>query len=300
MRLVAGLIAGLLLGAAAQPFKQAALADRAGWPEYEEYVALPPPKAARMLAMGQRELAADINWVRALQYRSERVANTEFIYLSKFIDNILALDPKFKRVYTWAAFSVTHQQGHATQKEMRMSVRYLERGIEEFPDDGELYWLAGLRYGMDLRGDTEDKTRAYRERAATLLEQAMRKPNANPHWPTMAAELRTRLGQKDRAIRDLREMILTTENKQARKRMLAKFGYLVDSIDVADELERAAEEFKTQWKAQLPYVPATLYVLVGPEPPAVIDFDELATDRDLFGLDLFEPLVEVGTSADQQ
>lgn len=294
MRLVAGLIVALLLGAAGTPFKRAALSERKSWPDYEEYVALPPPKAAPLLAAGYRELAADITWVRALvYYGSGRIGESEFVYLTKFIDNVIALDPHFKRVYEWAAYSVTHKAGYATKQELELSAHYLELAIERFPDDGRLFWDAGIRYWLYMYGDTPEQRRRYRERAAELIEAAMHKPNANPNWPTMAAELRTRLGQKEQAIRYLREMILTTENKKARQRMLNKFGYLVDSVEVADELAREAAEFERRWKDNLPYAPPSLFVLLGPEPSPVIDFDRLATERDLFMIDPSAPAPEL-------
>ncbi len=286
MRLLAGLVLAALLGVAALPFKELALLERDEWPRYEEYVPLPPPRAAPILAMGYRELMADVTWVRALvYYGSGRIGESRFLYLTKFIDNILELDPYFKRVYEWAAYSVTHKAGYATRQELSLSADYLERAMKQFPDDAGLFWDAGIRYWLYMYGDSPEEKRRYRERAADLIEAAMHKPGANPNWPTMAAELRTRLGQREQAIRYLREMILTTNNNKARERMLRKFGYLVDSVDVADELLREAEAFDRAWKASVPYAPKTFHVLLGPEPSPVIDFDQLATDRDLFMID---------------
>jgi len=288
MRLLVALAAAALLGVAAHPFKQLALLERGEWPRYEEYVPLPPPKAAPLLAMGYRELMADVTWVRALvYYGSSRIGESEFIYLTKFIDNILELDPAFRRVYEWAAYSVTHKAGYATKQELRLSADYLERAMKQFPDDAQLFWDAGIRYWLYMYGDSPEEKRKNRERAADLIEAAMHKPGAHPNWPTTAAELRTQLGQKEQAIRYLREMILTTDNKQARERMLGKFGYLVDSVDIADELLAEAEAFDKEWKDNVAYAPKTFHILLGPRPSPVIDFDQLATDRDLF---MIEPL----------
>jgi len=291
IKLVAGVAVALALAVAAHPFKTRAVAVQRTWPESEGYVWLPPPKVAPLLAagVGGREVWADITWIRALvYYGSSRVGGVEFLYLDKFIDNIIALDAKFHRVYEWAAYAVTYKDSVATQEEFATSAEYLKKGIEAFPDDGELYWLLGQRYWLDLKGKSPREKRELLEKGAEYLEAAIHKPNAQPKWATEAAEIRGALGQRQHAIRQLREIILTTDNKKAREKMLGKIAYLADSVDVAHELERAADEFKQRWKAALPYAPATFYVLLGDPPSRVIDFDDLATDRDLIGADLDE------------
>jgi hypothetical protein len=282
-RLIAGLVLAAVLGLASHAVKGRALRARETWPDYEEYVLLPPPRAARVLSLGYRELLADITWARALvYYGSSHVGESQFVYLDKFIENILALDPKFYRVYRWAAYAVTFKANRATQDEYLASVRYLERGIREFPDRYELFWLLGLRYWLDLRPDDPAEQRRNRERAADLIEQAMRKPDAPPTLPTLAATMRTKLGQHARARRELLEMLLTTENKRARERLLTRYGSLVESDREVEDARAAATEFEEEWKQNLPYAPAGMHVLLGPPPSRVIDFDELANERDLF------------------
>ncbi|RMH45020.1 MAG: hypothetical protein D6689_00895 [Deltaproteobacteria bacterium] len=287
-RSLALVAAAVLLALAAQPVKSRALAIRAGWPRFHEYVLLPPPSAAPVLAMGFRELAADITWARAtVYYGSARPGDPgSYLYLDRFIDNILALDPKFRRPYLWAAYAVTYKHGNITAEEAKQSLHYLERAMKAFPDDGEFYWLAGIRLALYIKGETEEETRRIRQRAAELIEQAVRKPNADPTWATIAADLRSELGQREQAIRELRELILITDNEAARQQLLARLERLVHSVDVANALERAAHEFEEEHQRYLPYAPATLYVLLGPPPPKGIDFARLATERDLIS---FEP-----------
>jgi hypothetical protein len=284
MQVAAGLVVALLVAVAAHPLKQLAQAERSTWPEQQEYVILPPPEVAPVLAGGYKEAWADVTWVRALvYYGGGRVGESQFSYLSRFIDTILALDPKFHRVYEWAAYAVTYKAAQATADEFALSIKYLERGIVEFPKDGDLFWLLGLRYWFDVPAQSKAHKRELRARGADMLERAMRTPNANPRWPTMLAEMRTVLGQRDRALRDLREMILTTDNKKARERMLAKYAGIARNLEIADELESAAVRFDTEHKRHLPYAPPDFYVQLGPRPDPVIDFAALATERDLIG-----------------
>jgi hypothetical protein len=283
-RWIAGLLVAALCWVAALRLEARALDDRATWPAIEENTVLPPTGAAPILSLGYRELAADLMWSRLLvYYGSSRIGDSDFRYLEQFIDTVLALDPHFQRVYRWAAYSVTHRKGYATQEELALSVRYLERAMAQFPDDYEYFWLAGLRYWLDLQPQDEALRRRYRERGAELIEQAMRKPNAPPGLATLAASLRSELGQLERALADLQEMILTTDNLEAREKMVERFALMSDDRELADELAAARERFDAAWKAEMPYAPPTLYVIMGDEPSPVIDFEELANERDLFG-----------------
>jgi hypothetical protein len=264
--------------------------ERDSWPRTESYVVLPPARLAPILSLGYRELWADITWCRGLvYYGSSLTGETDLRYLETFIDNIIALDPQFKRVYRWAAYAVTFKESGkkvnvqaATQAEFESSVRYLERGIEAFPDGYELYWLAGLRYWLDLRPDDPVLRQHYKERGAELVEEAMRKKDAPKDLATLAASLRTKLGQKRRALRDLKEMVLSTDDEEARKKLLQRVGYLA-STDVMDELAAARTAFDQAWQANLPAAPPDLMVILGPRPSRQIDFRKLAADRDLFG-----------------
>ena len=111
----------------------------------------------------------------------------------------------------------------------------------------------------------------------------MRKPNAPARYASLAAAFRTKLGQKERALRNLQEMILTTKDEKARFALLEKLrkGYMAPNL--ADELERATHRLEDEWKANMPWAPPAFYFIMGDRPSPVIDFDKLATERDLFG-----------------
>jgi tetratricopeptide (TPR) repeat protein len=283
MRIVLAVLVAALVAAAAYPLKQSALIDRSSWPAEDEFVLLPPPRLAPVLAIGERELWADITWVRAIAYyTATRHGESDLRYLNRFIDNILALDPRFHRVYEWAAYAVTFKQARATQEEFATSVRYLERGVREYPDDWELLWLLGQRYWLDLDG-TPEQRKQYIERATELIERAMRAPGAGEELPLYAATLRSKLGQRDRAVRTLRELILTTDNPRARRKMLERFRLLTEAEGLAEELELAAKSFRERWEGELPYAPDALFVILGERPPKLMEFEDLATERDLFG-----------------
>ncbi len=208
----------------------------------------------------------------------------DFRYLEPMLDALIEVDPAFKRVYRWAAFAVTYKESRPTQEEFLVSLKYLHKAMERFPDDPEYPWLAGTRYFMDLQSDDPVQQRAWREQGVELIETAMRKPNAPRSYAELAAAFNTKLGRQQRAIADLQEVILTVDNAEARARLLDKLRqYQAD--DLADELEQVTRDLETRWRATLPFAPPTFYLILGDRPSPVIDFDKLATERDLFGAD---------------
>lgn len=284
--IVALAIAGLCwLGARA--LDAAALEERAAWPDAEEHIWVPPPEATPLLSMGYRQLWADVLWARALvYYGASRKTGTDYPYITRFMDNVLALDPKFRRVYRWASYAVLYQSEdeEAKQEEYRLSARYLERGMKEFPNRYELFWIAGVRYYLDMKSDDPEEERRYRERGAELIEEAMHKPDAPPNVATLAASLRSELGQHERALHDLRQVILTTDDEEAREKLITRYNQLAGA-GFPEEAMHAYEDFRRRWTEALPFAPPNMYVLLGERPAPAFDLERLATPQDLFGVE---------------
>jgi hypothetical protein len=254
---------------------------RATWPKLEERVAVPPPATMRVLAGGFNEALADFYWARTLVYYGGGMAQGSSL---RDVDGLLALvnalDPKFRRPYVWGAYATTFRQSTLRADEVRASIAVLERGIEAFPQDWELHWILGLRYYLDLKVDDPAEQRALKEKGVAHIETAMRSPKAPANIATLAASLRTQLGQKERALRELREMILNTEDERARAELLDRYRAMA-SEGTAEELAREGKAFEARWTATLPYAPPSLFVLVGAPPPRLSPRDLLGVPLDL-------------------
>jgi tetratricopeptide (TPR) repeat protein len=271
-----------------------ARAERQDWPDAEGLVWLPPPRAATTVAMGYRQLWADINWARVLVYYSQERRERptfQYRYLTRFLDNIVALDPKFKRVYEWATYAVTFQGGTLKAEEHRLSLPYLERAMKEFPDTYRFFWLAGLRYYIYLESDDPAERRRMREHGAALIERAMHKPDAPTNITTLAAGLRTQLGQHERALDNLRQVIMTTEDPEAQKTLIQTYRNLAGK-EFPEEATRAKAELQRGWMAELPFASPNMYVALGDRPAATFDLEALVAEQDLFSKLLEEPATE--------
>jgi hypothetical protein len=242
-------------------------ADREAWARSETRVTMPSPRVARLLSFGYNELAADLAWARTLVYYGDGIAHESTLQdVDQLLELVNAFDPRFRRPYLWGGYATVFRRRLATQKEYRASVVLLERGVAAFPQDWELAWLLGLRYYLDLKSDDPAEQRRFKEQGVDWISRAMRMPDAPPDLPGLAAALRTELGQKDRALRELREMILETSDEKARAKLIARYASLASEGE-AEQLAQAKREFDAEWTAHLPYVPPALFTLIGPALP---------------------------------
>lgn len=278
-------LAGLTLHAIGGSARQ----QRAEWPAEESYVALPSTSAARWTYLGYNELGADLTWIRLLvYYGSGFVGEGDFRYLGNFVRNVIILDPRFKKVYEWAAYTVTVTEDHrisTAEEDILQSIEILEGAMREFPDEYEFFWLTGIRYFLDLKSDDKDTQRKFKEKGAHYIELAMQKPNAPKDLATKAASFRSQLGQFEQARQSLALMIMTTDDLKAQKKMLESFSRIAPE-GMAEELAMAAKRFRERHVEHHPGLSDHLFIIMGgPPPSAVIDFDKLATERSLFGSD---------------
>lgn len=267
LRTVGALVAAALLWLGARASGARALETRDEWPKHDETLLVLPPDAGRVMWAGYNELGADITWVRTLiYYGSAKIGKSDFRYLERLIDSIIALDPKFKDLYYWAAAAVTYRQSRATQEEFETSVKYLRMGLAEFPDDYELHEALVMKLWWDLAPTDPEEVRKNRTEAARVAERAMRLPSAPPAAATRIAAMWGMLGEVEHARATLRQMLLTTENKEARAKMIERFRAIAGDLGEVEMLAAAKEQFDSDHAANLPFGPSDLFVILGKRP----------------------------------
>jgi hypothetical protein len=232
---------------------------------------VPSPSAARFLSAGYNEVWADLFWARTLIYYGDGLVEKHGMPdLDRLLSAINALDPYFRRPYSWGGHATTFRAGQPTQEEFRSSVAVLERGLAAFPLDWEMSWTLGLRLFFDVRDPDPRKQERLREEGVAHIERAMRLPNAPPDLPILAAAMRTRLGQRERALKQLREMILSTDDEAARAQLKSRYAELVTEGESLN-LDREAERSRREWELHMPHVTRPFYDIVGPPPGDAYD-----------------------------
>ena len=254
----------------------------------------PAAGTAPLVALGYRELFADLLFLRLKGYfgGSETTANG----VAALVEAIVALDPQDQLIYEWGARAITLAGRGVDNAAYLRALAVLDTGGRAFPSDWKLPYLAGQIYTQDLQTTDVAQRRAWDERGTLLTESAIRKPNAPAEAATWAATMRTRLGQHQRAVDGLREMLLVTDDAAARTRLLTKLAELEhDSAnELASELLDARRQFEATWQATRPAVPLAMYLLIGAPLSPRFDLARLATGgRDLVGaqpIERLEPL----------
>jgi hypothetical protein len=282
-------IAALLAITSAHALRTPAYEMRAKSVSEEPYA--PSPAAAPLVSLGYRELLADLLFFRLIGYYGGKHETAPGV--AAMVEAIVAADPGYEKVYVWGARAISVAMHGGSNDTVLRAIRILEAGTERFPTNYRIPELAGELYLVELKTDDPAQRRAWDEKAARLLEIATRRPGAPADRAELVAELRSRTGQRQRAIDGLREMILIANDERARAGLLEKLAELEqsDSAEIAAEMFEARHGFTNRWRAERPAVPATMYILLGPPERPGFDLGDLATGgRDLITADVFERL----------
>lgn len=249
----------------------------------------PTPATAPFVSLGYRQAMADLMYVRLIGYFNGDDSTGDGV--ADLAESIVALDPRFQRAYDHAANAMTLAKSGVDQAVNLRAIALLEAGYKQFPDDWRLPFVAGQIYTQDLKTDDPAQKRAWDEKGALLLDAATRKPGAPQGAAAWVAIMRSKLGQHERAVTSLREMLLVTNDTTAREKLLKALAKIesrdANSVDAEIRAERA--KFDDRWRAERRTLPATMYVLVGARIVPGFDMTDLATGgRDLV---IDEPIV---------
>lgn len=256
---------------------------RKTWPQSANLPFAPSEGTAPYVSLGYREMMADLLWIRALGYvggNDDKAAGTRAL-----VEAIVALDPRFERVYPFTGAALSGVGTDPSKEDLLASIRVLERGMVEFPQNCKIPLMAGQVYTVELESDDPEEVARWQLLGVRYLERAVRITGCPKDVATFAAHLRTKLGQRDKASRDLRELILYTDDATERARLVAKLAEIEekDADALAYELDVEKERFEAAWRATRPHVTPTMYLLLGPPLKSSFRLGDLAVDRDLIG-----------------
>jgi hypothetical protein len=232
---------------------------------YEDIYYLPPPEWLQVMSLGHRQALADLIWLRALIYFGDEFANKGAVkHVFKYGDSMLALDPDFRRVYRWVGMAGVYTPTGSPREFIEHSIDVLRRGVERFPDDGDLAWDAGATIIYELLptlpNDDPDIEALKAEGNEHMMAAA--RLGAGPEWLviTNATSLR-KLGKRDRELRHLEEMYAVIRDPKVKAQIEIRLGQLRDRA-YSEAFRSANEEFELRRLEEFPYLPPTLYLLV--------------------------------------
>lgn len=193
----------LVAGAAAAGLLTALEGARTGVEAREEAPWLPPAGAVRPLFLGYHALAADLFWIRTVQYFGEHIQTDKtYPHLYRLVDLTTSLDPHFMDAYQLGGLFLSLARGYPE------AIAIYRKGIDHNPDRWELPYDLGRMYFLDL-GDSPA--------ALEWFERANALPGHAHYVPRLVARLRARVGLIEAALEMWERMRETTDNAWVRE-----------------------------------------------------------------------------------
>jgi hypothetical protein len=194
------------------------------------------PQEIRRLVPGFEDLAADIYWLRTVQYFGgehafHRAKNYDL--LLPLIDITTTLDPKMEIAYRYGAIFLSEPRpvGAGRPEE---GIRILERGVKNLPNNWRLRQDLGFFYFLFLKDP---------HRAAEILLEASQIPGAAFWLRTLAADLLAKGGDRDTS-RKMWTRILEQSEEGIMKQNAQEHLVLLDALDAVDALSSLVVDFR--------------------------------------------------------
>jgi len=172
----------------------------------EELAYYPSGQHLRAAVFGHDEAAADLAWLRAVQYYGEhRTTDNRFDRMPHVFDILTTLSPRFLSPHVFGAFAMAQEGGDFEGAE-----RLMQKGIDANPRSGRLAFEMGFLYyvrpgGRDLL------------HAAEYFEQAAHQADAPPASARFAAFARQHAGNLRVAYELWSEVERTSPNRYMRE-----------------------------------------------------------------------------------
>jgi TPR repeat protein len=163
-RMLAAWALALVLGAGAVGVSHVARVLLPERPPLAELAYYPSGRALRPASLGHGETAADLAWLRAVQYYGEhRRTDLRFVQLDHVFDVLTTLAPGFEGPYVFGAFALA-QEG----RDFPAAERLMLKGIAANPRNASLAFEMGFLYFVRPGGRDLSRAAEYFERSARL------------------------------------------------------------------------------------------------------------------------------------
>ncbi|HOX45762.1 MAG TPA: hypothetical protein PK668_19335 [Myxococcota bacterium] len=225
----------------------------------KEVLLVPPGRILRHLDLGYHTLAADLLFIRANLYYGQHILGDESLpWLDTFVEEVIALDPDFAKIYLWGAVTSVYRRRVNTDtlpEWVQRANQILERGMRRFPQDSRFPMRIAFNLHYEL--GQADAAIPYFERAARL-------PGAPPWLRQKLADLYTREGNRELARRMVQELAMETEELQLGPALQQRLAVLLDE-DTRAAVARGRERWLQGWRGSYEHIPLDLYLLLREE-----------------------------------
>lgn len=187
----------------------------------EELSYYPSGRFLEPATLGHAATAADLAWLRAVQYYGQhRTTDNQFVRMEHVFDILTSLDPSFLPAYSFGAFALA-QEG----MDFPAAERLMRKGLEANPTSGELAFQLGFLYyvrsgGRDLK------------HAAEYFEQAARQADGPPESARFAAFARQNSGDLTAAYELWSHVERNSPNRYLREIAQREMARIREALDL--------------------------------------------------------------------
>jgi tetratricopeptide (TPR) repeat protein len=236
--------------------------------------ALPNPEQVVGLSLGYRAALADLLFAHVLVYSGIHFEEKRrFEFVGNYLDTIVALDPKYRDAYRYADTLLTLQPTRVRIGDYLHARELIVRGMNEFPDDGELWLTAGqfMAYLVPSNFRDEATKREWRLEGARRMARACELVGDDRNLPYQcigAAGILSDQGEREAMVRFLERVLAVSDDPEIIARAEGALdGYQVDRARVG--IRRRNQAFEDLRRRRFPQLDKdALLVLVPPFDPA--------------------------------
>ena len=199
----------------------------------EELSYYPSGLHLKTATFGHAESAADVAWLRAVQYYgAHRMTDNEFTRMRHVFDILTSLSPGFEPAYVFGGFALA-QEG----RDFAGAEALMLKGLEANPRSGTLAFQLGFLYYVKPDGRQLRK-------AAEMFERAARQPDGPPQSARFAAFARQHSGDL-RVAAELWTRVAESSPNHYLREMAQKEVERIRAALAAGQVEQAVRPLST-------------------------------------------------------
>lgn len=183
-------------------------------------------------------------------------------YLERYLEAIIALDPRFRRVYKWGGTVVMYNLRNITRASVEASTRIYEAGRRRFPNDWEFPFRIGVNYYFEMQTDDEAERKQLRRIGAKHVREASLLPGAPAYLASLAAKMYSKWGQAELARAHLEEVLVTVKDPRIREYARARLAEMLKTTEETSSVERPYEAIAREQRKKYPFLGTDLFIVL--------------------------------------
>ncbi len=247
----------------------------------EDRYYLPPATWLRAFSIGYNEACADVLWATTLVYFGGKEnwikrgsisdgQNDTAVHTVSYLDLVTSLDPRFRGAYRNGGRLTLYHQGKITRQSVEMAIALLEKGLINFPDDGEIAFNLGFLHYYEMipvlpGPNSSPQRKRSRQKGVEILRRAAHMDGSPAYSSILSSTLMIKEGLDNLVVEHLKAMLIHETNPSIRRSLEAQLRREIGKS--AERDIKYIKELRSEWNREIPYIPFDLFLLTRPNTP---------------------------------